>query len=43
MKLTSNLEVKAFSLDTKDELIKIIESTTSGKRFRIICKSISFK
>ena len=35
--------VKTFSLDTKDELIKIIESNKSSQRFRTICKSFSFK
>ena len=35
--------VKTFSLDTKDELIKIIETTNNAKDLRIICKSSSFK
>ena len=34
MKLILTMEVKKFSLDTKDELIKIIESNKSCKRFR---------
>ena len=35
--------IKTFALDTKDELIKIIESTSNAKRSRIICKSCSIK
>ena len=35
--------VKTFSLDTKDELIKIIETTNNAKDLRIICKSSGFK
>ena len=32
-----NYGIKKFALDTKDELIKIIESTKRAKRSRIIC------
>ena len=32
-------DVKTFSLDTKDELIKIIETTNQAKDLRTICKS----
>ena len=35
--------VKTFALDTKDELIKIIESTGKAKDLRIIRKSSSFE
>ena len=31
-----NFGIKTFALDTKDELIKIIETTGNAKRFRII-------
>ena len=35
--------VKTFALDTKDELIKIIESTSGAKDLRTFCKSCGFK